>query len=291
MQAHPLSSPAAWNINVHSSTPLSRRPPAVPPSLLKVAGLAHDAGNLLGALGLYCDLLDAPRSPSPRAPALRARARASSRSARRALISRLLQTGPAPSLLQPHHASQSAQARCCATSTPLLLLARRARSPTCAVEDTSRPALPPLPFVAETLRTHPRQPHPQRGHRLRRSRAGDLPVRPAIILIGLHQPGEERNRCNMGPRAHHRRHRAVACSPCTAASLSSNRSPLPPGSTRGLGHRIVHELLQSDAAATSASARGAPGRSTTIRHRVAPAPPPRLRTDRRSSSHREAAAC
>lgn len=49
MQAHPLSSTAAR---------ASQTPPFLP--IAEGAGLAHDAGNLLGALGLYCDLLDVP---------------------------------------------------------------------------------------------------------------------------------------------------------------------------------------------------------------------------------------
>src|ERR1700712_3222287 len=50
MQAQPLSNPAARNLNTSGS----------PISIAEGPGLAHDAGNLLGALGLYCDLLDLP---------------------------------------------------------------------------------------------------------------------------------------------------------------------------------------------------------------------------------------
>ncbi len=81
MQAHPLSSPAAriplQTLPASPATPntqprLVHRPSGplpttslsehTPPehSIAQNAGLAHDAGNLLGALSLYCDLLRVP---------------------------------------------------------------------------------------------------------------------------------------------------------------------------------------------------------------------------------------
>jgi signal transduction histidine kinase len=90
MQAHPLSIPAA-SIPLQSPAPSPTAPPVSPshhprglrrasnsdancprPSppiprstapaagIAQTSGLAHDAGNLLGALGLYCDLLRVP---------------------------------------------------------------------------------------------------------------------------------------------------------------------------------------------------------------------------------------
>lgn len=52
MQAHSLSNRAA--------SPYSSLPGPTIPSIAEGPGLAHDAGNLLGALTLYCDLLRAP---------------------------------------------------------------------------------------------------------------------------------------------------------------------------------------------------------------------------------------
>jgi len=87
MQAHPLSIPAALipfqsapstqpaaasrssqGLHRGSGSDLNppRRFPSVPrsaipaPGIAQGSGLAHDAGNLLGALGLYCDLLRVP---------------------------------------------------------------------------------------------------------------------------------------------------------------------------------------------------------------------------------------
>lgn len=55
MQAHPLSNTASYSPQL--PPPL---PEATPPLAASPRGLAHDAGNLLGALALYADLLRAP---------------------------------------------------------------------------------------------------------------------------------------------------------------------------------------------------------------------------------------
>src|SRR5579875_1626651 len=61
MQAHPLSSRAATDLQTFASFSgdVSGGPPPWT-SVAESSGLAHDAGNLLAALSLYCDLLSVP---------------------------------------------------------------------------------------------------------------------------------------------------------------------------------------------------------------------------------------
>ena len=83
MQAQPQSNLAARIPSPSSSPPSTPAPsslnaprparfralrpqrPSPAPSLAETTGLAHDAGNLLAALGLYCDLLNVPASCVP----------------------------------------------------------------------------------------------------------------------------------------------------------------------------------------------------------------------------------
>ena len=274
MQAHPLSSPAA-RITSTSRPTLSNtsRPAAIPtPSLAGTVGLAHDAGNLLAAIGLYCDLLSVPGVLRPEHKHYATElSLISSRSS--TLIRRLLATpsatppaspmpdtpaplpGPSTAISpQNEHLSDAANhASVLRNLTPVLqmIAARTAR-----VTVTCPTSLPPLYFTsdileritvnlvrnaAEALRIQRRRTdspkHPQRGE-----------IRVSLAVVG---PQFQLTVEDNGPGM-----------PLSIAAKFLRPSPLPQGATHGLGHRIIHELATATGA--QLAIRVLPGNGTVF---------------------------
>jgi len=263
--------------------------------IAQAAGLAHDAGNLLGALGLYCDLLRAPGVLRPEhlhyATELTLIASRSSD-----LIQRLL-------------ASPSTPAQTVATAPPEQLNRR---------PEPSRTGSSALEFQPTDVRRRDAPPHPGHGRRLshasvlsdlspvlERIAAGsarvsvrapamlppiDLPIealeRITVNLVRNAAEAIRTQRLNVPPRGQNADAAASAARPAgqirVALSLAAGRlqltveddgpgvppavaaaflqpRPLPPNTTRGLGHRIVHELVTSSGGQLSIRVRPSQG--------------------------------
>jgi len=236
MQAHSLSTRAARTI---------RPVPPLPPSEALIAegpGLAHDAGNLLGALHLYCDLLGAPgvlRGDHRRyAAELRVLADRST-----ALIGRLLSGAPTREC--------PAEGACPETDPVTSLrhlepvLARIAAPDASLTLDLSATA-GPLPFPAEVLERIVLNLVRNAATALRYAQtpAGNIHVSLAktadrlVLAVADNGPG-------MAPQ--------VAARFLAPASESNATAP-------GMGHRIIHELAHSTGAGLSLRVR--PGRGS-----------------------------
>jgi signal transduction histidine kinase len=279
MQAHPQSSPAARIIS--SSRPESPPAPnsAQPATVLVInapsaaeplasiadhAGLAHDAGNLLSALGLYCDLLSVPGVLRPEhghyATEL---SLISNRSTE--LIRRLL--------ARPVDRSNTfipEQLDALSEATPVTLTsfsdyatALRNLAPVlqgigagvAKVSVVCAPSVPDLGFDVEiferiTVNLVRNAVAAIRDHRAAAHSVpvpfGQIRVSLAVITHRLQLTVEDN-----GPGM-----------PPAAAAAFLQPVPLAPGALRGLGHRIVHEL----AAFTNGSlfVRVRPGNSTVF---------------------------
>ncbi len=254
MQAQPLSNTAARS----STTRLDASSPTTHVS--DQVGLAHDAGNLLGALHLYCGLL---RSPGVLRPEHHHYATElnliSARSS--ALIQRLLKhhTIPLPAPPAVDLAVDPAEAlrrlgpvlQRIAAGTHLTVVAP-ATLPQLDLpaETLERIAVNLVRNAAEAMRHSSRSPdqeHTTGQHYLRRS---TYPPRIEVnlaVISGRVNLTVEDNGPGMPP--------AVA-----AAFLRP--TPLPPGAVRGLGHRIIHELATASGGILSVRVR--PGRGTVF---------------------------
>ena len=302
MQAHPMSSPAARSTSTSPRTPSQKKlsgstpPPstrralskitaAAPPSfsVSDTVGLAHDAGNFLAALGLYCDLLSAPGVLRPEhlhyATELNLISNRSSE-----LIRRLL-SDPAASPPDSPPASTTAtpsplsarieRPRVADTHAPndafllrtLAPVLQRIAAGAARVSVSCPQSLPPLGFSCEIIERIAVNlvRNAAQAIRLQHSDTPSSPlrhsghIRVSLAVIGSHLDlTVEDNGPGMPP--------AVA-----AAFL--HPSPLPRGATRGLGHRIVHEL----AATTSGhlQIRVVPGSGTvfSVQWPLPPTPP------------------
>ena len=308
MQAHPLSIPAAlipFQSSPSSQPASSSQPtpglqrllgsdprPAAPPSAIprstlpgiaQGSGLAHDAGNLLGALGLYCDLL---RSPGVLRPEHSHYATElgliSSRSSD--LIRRLLALSPAheptpaahttsatpPHLnvyvdagrLQPSDVRRGTSSpHEIPVSTPdhasvlrnLAPVLQRIAAGTATVSVTTPSVLPSADLSAEALERIAVNLVRNAVEAIRKQadatfgaprNAGEIHVALTIVTDRLKLTVED-NGPGVPP-------------PIAAAFLSPG--VLPPSSHRGLGHRIVNELVTSSGGQISIRSR--PGRGT-----------------------------
>jgi signal transduction histidine kinase len=288
MQAHPLSTPAARTSSPSLSTlalpaprPQASLPPTVlPPSLIvpplgpaahrrsflrpapglqpiaQSSGLAHDAGNLLGSLQLYCELLSMPGVLSPEhrhyASDLQLIASRSS-----ALIRRLLSTSLAAAdpLVQPGAASQDAAGAAplhpAAALRALAPVLQRIAAGAATVTVALPAALPAANLPTEALERIAVNLVRNAAEAIRSSR--DTTEAPGRIRVALESTtGELRLLVeDDGP----------GMAPAVAAEFL-NPSPLTHGATRGLGHRIVHELAAATGATLSLRVR--PGRGTTF---------------------------
>jgi signal transduction histidine kinase len=239
MQAHPLSSPAARNLN----------PSGTLSSIAEGPGLAHDAGNLLGALGLYCDLLDLPGVLRPEhlhyARELRLLSQRSG-----ALINRLLEgdrtavapiVGPPPRRLCPSTVVRA--------FAPVL---RSLAAPEATVSMDVASGLPVLPFAAEILE--------RILVNLTRNAAAALRAQAEAEAV----PGKIRIVVGGGPNQLYLvvSDNGPGMTPEVAAAFLKP-APLPRGAIRGLGHRVVDDLVQSTGGALSITTE--PRRGTTLR--------------------------
>jgi anti-sigma regulatory factor (Ser/Thr protein kinase) len=295
MQAHPLSTTAARISSLPSSlppTPALTRPASslalprtLPPTLLlptplrsraephagripfphsiptgSVAqhlGLAHDAGNLLGALRLYSDLLGAPgvlraehRHYAEELSLIAARSSA--------LITRLLQSSSPTAVAmaqpdaEPERAAEPATSRPASTAAVLRNLApvlERIAAGAARVTVSTPATVPAVEVPAEALERIVVNLVRNAAEAIRSSREGSRgagQIRIALeVFSGALRLTVEDNGPGMPP--------AVA-----AAFLRP--APLPVGATRGLGHRIVHELAASTGGQLSIRVR--PGRGS-----------------------------
>jgi light-regulated signal transduction histidine kinase (bacteriophytochrome) len=238
MQAHPLSTPAARNQNP-SGTVLS---------IAEGPGLAHDAGNLLGALGLYCDLLDLPGVLRPEhlhyARELRLLSQRSG-----ALINRLLEgdrdhvapiVGPPPKRLCPSTVVRA--------FAPVL---RSLAAPDATVSLEVSSGLPVLPFAAEVLERILVNLTRNAATALRTNGPSDTAARIRIAVRG------DATRLSLtvadnGPGM-----------PPEVAAAFLKPEPLPRGTLHGIGHRVIDDLVQSTGGQLSINA--VPNRGTTLR--------------------------
>jgi hypothetical protein len=287
MQAQPQSNLAA---RIPSASPRtlaaasSTQPPPesrTPPSLANTLGLAHDAGNLLAALGLYCDLLSVPGVLRPEHQHYATElCLISDRSSN--LIQRLLAAPIAtiPDAAQPNGAAP--------LSLPPAILRRPDRRSSDAITTTPNPAmpnhadmlrslapvlqriaagaatvtvncpasLPPLDFPAEIIEriTVNLVRNAAEAIRIQRATArppalrppGEIQVTLAVVASRVQFTVEDN-----GPGM-----------PPTIAAAYLQPTPLPHGASRGLGHRIVHELATSSAGQLSIRVR--PGHGTVF---------------------------
>lgn len=270
MQAHPLSSSAARNhsffphsgtvestdntvASAHTDLALAGLPTAEGP------GLAHDAGNLLGALSLYCDLFEAPGVLSPEHRHYAAELRLIyERSG--ALLSRLLHLTPASP----------------ATSTPAPLPAvypspatgRSAPSHQSPAETlhTLAPLLANMaaPYAQVTVEVAPHLPHFDLSAEALERIAVNL-VRNAAQAIHASQLSGGHIHVSLGVVAGRLRLSVEDNGPGMPPALAAaflHPAPLPPGAERGYGHRNIHELTLATRGRLGIHVR--PGRGTTL---------------------------
>ena len=213
-------------------------------------GLAHDAGNLLGALTLYSELLGLPGVLKPEhqhyARELKLLSQRSG-----ALIYRLLKTtgaddGPAK---RPRKSSAAMVVR---SFSPVL---RSLAAPEVTLTMTVLPLLPALPFAAEVLE--------RILVNLTRNAATALHTHIARDSEGAMVGGE----IQIGVSGDASRLSLIVndngpgMTPAWVADFMKP-SPLPPGATCGLGHHVVRELVESTGGNLWITAT--PGRGTKL---------------------------
>jgi signal transduction histidine kinase len=250
MQAHPQSIRAARDPLQAPSFPAEPTPAvkhsrsSVSSSVANGVGLAHDAGNLFAALGLYCDLLSAPGVLRPEhqhyVTELRQLAERSDQ-----LVHNLI-TGQSSAKSQKEAAAPNA-AQILREIGPLLS-AIAGRSAIVTVKTPRSLPTPPLP--AETLERilvnlvrNASQAIELAGPR---PLGGQIRVSLATLAGHLRLTVEDN-----GPGM-----------PVTTAAKFLSPKPLPAGARHGLGHRIIHDLVTSSGGNLSLRVR--PGRGTII---------------------------
>ncbi|HSY37445.1 MAG TPA: HAMP domain-containing sensor histidine kinase [Acidobacteriaceae bacterium] len=263
--------------------------PAAPPapSLAEAGGLAHDAGNLLAALGLYCDLLHVPgvlrAEHQHYATELRL---ISDRSAR--LIHRLLATPAAslrdvpalrtadaavrPSKLFRTRSARASDIRTDSSNHAAMLLSltpvlRRIAAGAADVTVTCQISLPPLNFPSEIIERITVNLVRNAAEAIRREQAcvpalpiatpGQIRVTLAVIAARVQLIVED-NGPGMSP---------------TNVEAYLHPEPLPPGAHHGLGHRIVHELATATQGQLSIRVRPGQGTAFCLKWPI-PAPQP-----------------
>jgi signal transduction histidine kinase len=268
MQAHSQSSPAARSTLRSPGFPAAqtRATKAIPgpapqrsASIASGIGLAHDAGNLLGALGLYCDLLSAPGVLRPEhqhyVQELRQLTKRSD-----SLLSRLLsrpegspdysdiptpKTGPAntdaaASLREIEPLLAAIAAPCSVVTCKAPRSIRAAYLPTDVFE---RILVNLVRNAAQAIEMAQRRDPERITHD---GNTGQIKVSLATLAGNLRLTVEDN-----GPGM-----------PVTTAAAFLSPSPLPPGANRGMGHRIIHDLVSSTGGTMTLRVR--PGRGTTI---------------------------
>jgi signal transduction histidine kinase len=259
----------------HQSTPAARIPSTAPPSApatpsspatVSVAnsiGLAHDAGNLLAALGLYTDLLSLPGVLRPEHQHYATElSLISSRSSE--LIQRLLSLPLPP-------APQSAQAKSTPPSPAIATLPntrhadnlrslapilQRIAASAATVAVTCPATLPPLDFPAEIIERIALNLVRNAAEAIRAQRnaarsSAQPPLGEIRVTLAVVSGRAQLTVADNGP----------GMTPASAAAFLQPL-PLPQGASRGLGHRIVHELAAASAGQLSIRIR--PGLGTEL---------------------------
>ena len=239
MQAHPLSSTAARNLN----------PSDIPLPISEGRGLAHDAGNLLQGLALYSDLLGLPGVLRPEHfHYARELSLLSDRSS--ALINRLLR-GDNP--LATHDVIRQSSAAVVRAFGPLL---RTLAAPDATVVMVVAPRLPLLPFDREILE--------RLLVNLTRNAAMALRTHTPVDASGSSCPG--RIRISVSGNESCLRLTVADNGPGMAPEVAAsflNPTSLPHGAVHGLGHRVIADLLQSTHGKLSIKTH--PGHGTSLR--------------------------
>jgi signal transduction histidine kinase len=259
MQAHTQSTSAARALTPFCQPEAPRTGSSVPPtavsqtcSISDASGLAHDAGNLLGGLSLYCDLLDRPGVLQPQHRHYAAELRGlAERSAR--LLERLLSpseeptsdTGAASALLpNPRRATQDVSAVLRELAPVLSLLA----APAAVVEVEAPPAEGSFVPAALTPEVLERIVVNLVCNAAQALAVHGLTGRIRVTLLAT----ARRLRLQV-------RDDGPGLPPALAAALLAP-APLPQKTRRGRGHRIVYEL--GLATGGHLAVRSRPGRGT-----------------------------
>jgi signal transduction histidine kinase len=228
--------------------------------MLEGAAIAHDNGNLLAALGLYCDLLARPGVLRPEhqhyVTELRLLAERSGKLTRDLLIQL---SGPqsetsAKPLPIPDPASVAADpAAIVREITPLLVAIA---SPSAVVTVKAPRTLPALTFPVENLERIIVNLIRNAAQAIEFANSSDRPfdarrpghIRVALATIAghLHLTVEDN-----GPGM-----------PVATAAAFLSPAKLPQGAQRGLGHHIVHQLVTSSGGTLAVRVR--PGQGTTF---------------------------
>jgi hypothetical protein len=220
-------------------------------------GLAHDAGNLLGTLSLYCDLLEAPGVLAPAhrhyASELRLIYERSG-----ALLSRLL-----------HLAPQSPAADAVAPAVHPSPATGRSAPPHQHPAETLHTLAPLLtniaaPYALVTVEVAPHLPHVELSAEALERITVNL-VRNAAQAIHSSQLAGGHIHVSLGVVAGRLRLSVEDNGPGMPPALAAaflHPAPLPPGAERGYGHRNIHDLTLATGGRLGIHVR--PGRGTTL---------------------------
>jgi signal transduction histidine kinase len=226
------------------------------------AGLAHDAGNLLQALGLYCDLLLQPGVLRPEhihyATELRL---ISSRSSE--LIRRLLTSSMVPSA--EGTLNQDAAPSLTSSLRALAPVLQRIAGPTIQVAVETGPSLPLLNFPVGALERITLNLVLNAAQALQGSGRVDGRIQ---VMLGVHADRLQLLIEDNGPGI-----------PPGLAAAFLRPTPLLPGTLRGIGHRVVHELAAATGGQISIRVRPGHGSAFCLKWAVPDAPllpPPTL---------------
>ncbi|MBW4038895.1 MAG: HAMP domain-containing histidine kinase [Acidobacteria bacterium] len=278
MQAHPQSNSAARIHRTHatpgpSSIPSHQQPsnrvhlaanpsptlnPVTPP-LADSAGLAHDAGNLLQALGLYCELLGLPGVLRPEHAHYAAELTLiSNRSAE--LIRRLLALPPAATPTRPDldNVSNRVNPHPADILRDIAPVLQSVASGIATVTVSCAQSLAyvdfPSPITAEVIERITVNLVRNASEAIRKQRSASpilLPRSEIRINFGVVANRLQLTVEDNGPGM-----------PPAMAAAFLHPSPLPIGAKRGLGHRIVHELATGSGGHISVRVR--PGNGTVF---------------------------
>jgi signal transduction histidine kinase len=276
MQAHPQSSPAARIYRTH----VTHRPSSIPsipppqtqlhpaantapsasiaPALADSSGLAHDAGNLLQALGLYCELLGLPGVLRPEHAHYAAELTLiSNRSAE--LIRRLLSLPPAAlSARQESEPVDRANPHPAEILRDIAPVLQSIASDIATVKVTCAQSLAYVDFppaiTAEAIERITVNLVRNASEAIRKQRLASpriLPSSEIRVSFGVVGHRLQLTVEDTGPGM-----------PPAVAAAFLHPSPLPFGAKRGLGHRIVHELATGSGGNITIRVR--PGNGTIV---------------------------
>jgi signal transduction histidine kinase len=226
-------------------------------SLVEGVGIAHDNGNLLAGLGLYCDLLARPGVLRPEhqhyVAELRLLAERSGKLMRNLLIQLPQLSVEAPQESRRTPVSSADPAVMLREIEPLL---SAIASPSAAVTVKTPRSLPPLSFPTENLEriivnlirnaAQAIEFANSSDRSFEDRQPGRIRVALATVAGHLHLTVEDN-----GPGM-----------PVATAAAFLSPSTLPQGAQRGLGHHIVHQLVTSSGGTLTVRVR--PGRGTTF---------------------------